>query len=185
MRDMPFPPRALGVFLLVLVVGPVTSAEEPGRPTIDFNRDIRPILSNSCFQCHGPDAKQRKGTNKAFRLDTERGAFVDLGGYTAIVRTDPDQSELVRRITTDDPTDLMPPRASGKTLSTRDVAKLTEWVRQGRCLCQALVVCQTCASALARPGRPVMVAQPDRRLRLRPPGARRGSSRRPRPTGPP
>ena len=64
---------------------------------IEFNRDIRPILSDRCFACHGPDASKRK---TKLRFDTEAGARIDLGkGRFAIVPGDPDRSELVRRIT--------------------------------------------------------------------------------------
>src|SRR4051812_12162302 len=97
---------ALPVVLLTLgaFVGssaPLVAAD-PAPAAIDFNRDIRPILSNACFKCHGPDAKQRKGVTKELRLDLERAAFADLGGYTAIVRGKPDESELIQRITSDD-----------------------------------------------------------------------------------
>ena len=108
-----------------------STAAEPPAPSIDFSRDIRPILSNACFKCHGPDAKQRKGVTKELRLDLERGAFADLDGYTAIVRGNPDESELIRRITTDDEQELMPPRSSSKTLTKGELAKLTQWVREG------------------------------------------------------
>ena len=66
---------------------------------VEFNRDIRPILSDRCYTCHGPDQAQRKSK---LRLDTEAGAKTDLGGHFAIVAGDPDKSELIRRIATDD-----------------------------------------------------------------------------------
>ena len=74
----------------------------------DFNRDIRPILSNNCFHCHGPDEKERKGGTDGLRLDTAEGASADLGGYPAIVPGNPEKSEFFRRIITDDSDDLMP-----------------------------------------------------------------------------
>src|SRR5215471_4956804 len=77
---------------------------------VSFNRDIRPILSNNCYQCHGPDEKVRKA---GLRLDTEDGPFADLGGHTAIVRGKPDESELIRRVRGTDPGKTMPPRKSG------------------------------------------------------------------------
>ena len=113
-----------------LLTGAGAAAGEPARP-IDFNREIRPILSNHCFQCHGPDAKKRKGLSKPLRLDTEQGAFGDLGGYAAIVRGNTEESELIRRITSDDANDVMPPPSTGKKLSAREVERLGEWVRQG------------------------------------------------------
>ena len=96
-----------------LLAGAGAVAGETARP-IDFNREIRPILSNYCFQCHGPDARKRKGLNQPLRLDTEQGAFSDLGGYTAIVRGNTEESELIRRITSDDANDVMPPPSTGK-----------------------------------------------------------------------
>ena len=125
--------RGILAVLAMVVPGSWASASDPTpTPTpIDFNREIRPILSNTCFKCHGPDAKQRKGGKDGFRLDNERGAFADLGEGPAIVRGKPDESELVLRITSDDPLEVMPPPSSGKILSSSDKAKLTEWVRQG------------------------------------------------------
>ena len=113
-----------------LLTGTGAAAGEPGQ-AIDFNRDIRPILSNHCFQCHGPDAKKRKGLSKPLRLDTEEGAFSDLGGYAAIVRGNAEESELIRRITSDDANDVMPPQSTGKKLSAREIESLCEWVRKG------------------------------------------------------
>ena len=71
----------------------------------DFQREIRPILSNNCFQCHGPDEKERKGGEHGYRLDTAEGAFADLGGYNAIIPGKPEESELFKRITTKDEDD--------------------------------------------------------------------------------
>ncbi|MCA1684736.1 MAG: PSD1 and planctomycete cytochrome C domain-containing protein, partial [Planctomycetia bacterium] len=107
-----------------------SAAGKPDRP-IDFNREIRPILSNHCFQCHGPDAQKRKGVARPLRLDTEEGAFADLGGYRAIVKGDPEESDLIQRVGSDDPLDVMPPPKAGERLAAKDVALLTDWVRQG------------------------------------------------------
>src|SRR5947207_892822 len=78
---------------------------------VDFKRDIRPILSNNCFLCHGPDDKRRKGD---LRLDTKEGAFKSIEGKHAFVAAKPDQSEALRRILTKDGDDHMPPAKSGK-----------------------------------------------------------------------
>jgi len=102
-----------------------------GPTKIDFNRDIKPILSNNCFFCHGPDRNQRKGGKDGLRLDTEEGAASDQGGTFAIVKGQPDKSELVRRTSSTDPDVMMPPKATGKKLSEREVALLKEWVKQG------------------------------------------------------
>ncbi len=97
----------------------------------DFNRDIRPILSNNCFHCHGPDEKERKGGKDGLRLDTPEGAFADIGGYAAIIPGNPEKSEFVRRITTDDSDDLMPPGKTGKKLTQREVGLLRDWIKAG------------------------------------------------------
>ena len=82
--------RAIRIGLVVLVGSvPRTRGAEPPARTIHFNREVRPVLSNHCFQCHGPDAQKRKGVTKPLRLDTEDGAFADLGGYSAIDRANP------------------------------------------------------------------------------------------------
>ncbi len=96
--------------------------------TIDFVRDIRPLLSDNCFACHGPDSKKRKAD---LRLDTREGAFADLGGTTTIVHGKPNESELVIRIITDDEDDLMPPSDSGKKLDDSQKALLKQWIVEG------------------------------------------------------
>ena len=80
---------------------------------VDFNRDIRPILSNHCFQCHGPDDAARESD---LRLDRPAGALADLGGYAAVVPGDPENSQLVSRITANDPDSRMPtcPNSTGR-----------------------------------------------------------------------
>ncbi len=106
----------------------VWAAEASVPRKLDFNRDVRPILSDRCFHCHGPDAKTREA---GLRLDTQKGALADLGGYQAVVPGHPDKSELHIRITTKDPDDLMPPPDSGKKLSPDEVAVLKRWIEQG------------------------------------------------------
>ncbi len=95
---------------------------------IDFNRDIRPILSNHCFQCHGPDAKKRKA---GLRLDTSEGAREDLDGSIAVVPGKPAESELLARVRAEDPDDRMPPSDKGDPLSARDIALLERWIASG------------------------------------------------------
>lgn len=95
---------------------------------VDFARDIQPLLSDNCFACHGPDAKQRKAD---LRLDTRDGALADLDGVSAVVPGKPSESELVARITTDDEDDLMPPPDSGKQLDAAQKALLQRWIADG------------------------------------------------------
>jgi mono/diheme cytochrome c family protein len=113
----------------VLLVSSSAIAGDPLKP-VDYNRDIRPILSDACFRCHGPDAKQRKGLKMPLRLDTEDGATADLGGHAAIVREKPDESEVIARITSQDE-DRMPPASTGRKLSKVEIDVLTRWIKQG------------------------------------------------------
>ena len=95
---------------------------------IRFNRDIRPILSDKCFSCHGPDANHRKAD---LRFDSREGALADLGGYAAVVPGLPDKSELIARIHTSDNDDIMPPPKNGKPLSADEKRLLSDWIAQG------------------------------------------------------
>lgn len=113
------------VFACVSVIGAgIATGDEP----IDFNRDIRPLFSNSCWTCHGPDEGQRA---TALRLDTESGSQADLGGYAAVVPGQPDSSELLLRLTTDDPEMRMPPAGKGRRLSPQEVDRVRRWIEQG------------------------------------------------------
>ncbi len=96
---------------------------------VDFNRDIRPILSDKCFACHGFDEKERKA---GLRLDIREAALKPAkSGEIAIVPGKADVSELVRRIVTEDEDDHMPPAKAGKKLTPAEIAKLTQWVAEG------------------------------------------------------
>jgi hypothetical protein len=95
---------------------------------IDFNRDIRSILSNRCLTCHGPDPAERKG---GLRLDTQAGSRADLGGYAAVTPGDPDASALLERVITSDEDDRMPPSDIGPRLTPDEVALLKQWVSEG------------------------------------------------------
>ncbi len=96
---------------------------------IDFNRDIRPILSDNCFACHGFNESSRQA---GLRLDRREGATADLGGDAAIVPGEPDASELIQRITTKDVDILMPPPDSHKKrLDAKAVSLLGRWIGEG------------------------------------------------------
>ncbi|MBI2946525.1 MAG: PSD1 domain-containing protein [Verrucomicrobia bacterium] len=99
-------------------------------PKVDFNRDIRAILSDHCYACHGPDEKARKG---GLRLDIKQFAFTPAkSGEIAVVPGDLSKSELVRRITTENEDDLMPPaKKGGKPLSAKQIELLKQWVAEG------------------------------------------------------
>jgi mono/diheme cytochrome c family protein len=107
-----------------------TAAAQPAAArAIDFNRDIRPILSAHCFTCHGPDQATRKS---GLRLDGPDWAFGPAkSGRRAIVPGDPAASEALRRLTTSDEDDRMPPRKTGKQLSSDQVERLRLWIAQG------------------------------------------------------
>jgi hypothetical protein len=100
----------------------------PSRP-VNFARDVRPILADNCFACHGPDDQKRKAK---LRLDTREGAFAKReGGEPVIVPGKPEESDLIDRVENDDPELLMPPKKSGKRLTAEQVAVLRRWVEQG------------------------------------------------------
>src|SRR4051794_19165825 len=125
--------RLLLPFIFALIVAPATWPPQialaanatPVAGKIDFDRDVQPILSDKCFSCHGPDANKRKAK---LRLDTPEGATADHDGKRAVVPKDPNKSELISRITTDDPDERMPPVKANRQLSPRDVQVLRQWI---------------------------------------------------------
>lgn len=118
--------RSLLAFVLLLALPLASRADEPA--SIDFNRDIRPILSNHCFTCHGFDANTREAD---LRLDVPESAFEDRGDSTAIRPGDVENSELWRRITSDDPDMRMPPESTQKPLSAEQIELLRRWIAEG------------------------------------------------------
>ncbi|HEV7403260.1 MAG TPA: PSD1 and planctomycete cytochrome C domain-containing protein [Chthoniobacteraceae bacterium] len=100
----------------------------PVPKTIEFNRDVRPILSENCFKCHGFDAKERKAER---RLDNRDGAYAEHDNVRAVVPGDLKASDLWERINTKDADDQMPPPKSGKHLTDRDRQVLKLWIEQG------------------------------------------------------
>ena len=95
---------------------------------IEFNQHIRPILSDNCFKCHGPDKEQRQAE---LRLDTPEGIVADLGGYQAVTPGDLLRSELVKRITHEDPDERMPPEESHRSLTEQQISLLEQWISEG------------------------------------------------------
>ncbi|OWK38113.1 PSD1 and planctomycete cytochrome C domain-containing protein [Fimbriiglobus ruber] len=110
--------RYVLVFALGLVAVPV------GAQTVDFNRDVRPVLAEACFACHGPDDKARKGD---LRLDTR----ADATAAGAIVPGKPAESAVVQRLLSGDPGKIMPPPKTGKKLTAAQVETLKKWIAEG------------------------------------------------------
>lgn len=104
------------------------SAAQPPAKTIHFDRDIRPIFSENCFACHGPDAGKRQAD---LRLDTSTGATADREGVRAVVAGNPQASELFTRIHSTDASVVMPPPESNKSLTTAQKKVLEQWIAQG------------------------------------------------------
>jgi len=97
-------------------------------PRIDFNRDIRPILSESCFACHGPDKGKREAE---LRLDTRDGLLGSSPGAGVVVPKDLERSKLYARITAADPGDRMPPPEAEKKLSGAQIELVRRWIEEG------------------------------------------------------
>ena len=111
---------------LAIAVYPSSLVEARADDKVEFNRDVRPILSETCFQCHGPDSlPARKAAS--LRLD-KREAAIEAG---AIEPGKPDLSELIDRVNSTDPKQVMPPPAINKTLTAEQKATLKRWVEQG------------------------------------------------------
>src|SRR4051794_18724959 len=128
-RDRPPVPsrrlgRMAGTAITLVGVAASFAGMARGDDAIEFNRDIRPILSENCFACHGPDSAARKAD---LRLDLREAAIE----AEAIVPKDVEASELVARIDADDPTMLMPPKGSHKTLTGEQKELLRRWVAEG------------------------------------------------------
>lgn len=115
--------RFLLIAFAIAVAQPSLSLAEE---SVDFSRDVLPLLADRCFHCHGPDAEQRQA---ALRLDQRESAVEQTG---VVVPAEPDQSELLYRVTVDDPDLLMPPPESHrKPLSKAEVAILRRWIAEG------------------------------------------------------
>jgi hypothetical protein len=95
---------------------------------VSFNRDIRPILSDICFTCHGPDEKQRKG---GLRLDIKEAAMKGGESGPGIVPGKPEQSEVYKRLVTHDADDFMPPKKTNKVLTPEQIDAFRRWIAEG------------------------------------------------------
>jgi hypothetical protein len=150
-------PHALALAVACALAAPITAATAPHPPVpgpgeVDFNRQIRPILSSQCFTCHGPDDGSRKAR---LRLDVRDDAIRDRGGIHAILPGDADNSEVLLRVLSTDPREVMPPPKHGRPLSPDESALLRRWIDEGAVYADHW--------AWARPQRPNLpaVSQPD------------------------
>jgi len=106
------------------------SAEAAPSDKVSFNRDIRPILSDNCFNCHGPDTAKRKA---GLHFGSRESATRPLeSGHTAIVPGDPASSRMLAVLTTEDADDRMPPVRTGKLLRPEQVQLLKRWIERIR-----------------------------------------------------
>ncbi len=122
------PPRLLFSLLAVLPAAYLPAADWALPGKIDFNRDVRPILSENCFKCHGFDPKTR---DSGRRLDTREGALAEKDGVRAVVPGQSKESDLHLRIHSTDKDEQMPTPKSGKKLTPQQVAILDQWIEQG------------------------------------------------------
>ena len=127
---MPVPLRTLLPLLAAVGASGLLAAGQPDQEeAVGFNRDIRPIMSDTCFHCHGFDAKSRKG---GLRLDLREEALkAGKSGALAIVPGKPEESEVIKRIFTTDEDDLMPSKESHKVLTPRQKELFRRWIAQG------------------------------------------------------
>ena len=108
---------------------PASAVEKAQNQQIDFNRDIRPILSNRCYACHGPDEATVEG---GLRLDTPNSAFSTAdSGEVAIQPNSPSESEMMRRIRSQDASERMPPAHIGPPLNATEISLLEQWIADG------------------------------------------------------
>lgn len=127
---LPFRQKSFSVFVLcttaLVVSTPMVTAR--AEDLIEFNRDIRPILSDHCFACHGPDAKHREAD---LRVDTEAGLFGANDKAGPIVRGKLEESQLWHRLTSSKPDEQMPPPEFAKPLSDEQRKLIAKWIEQG------------------------------------------------------
>src|SRR6266478_5093772 len=109
-------------------INDVKAAHNASEKPVDFNRDIRPILSDACFTCHGPEEKSRQGN---LRLDTRESAFAERNGYGIIVPGSSATSRLYQKISSKDEASRMPPAWSGRSLTSKQIELFRQWIDQG------------------------------------------------------
>ena len=117
-------PRYPSLLFLLTLQLPAPANAEP----LDFNLDVRPLLSDRCFKCHGFDKNTRESE---LRLDVPEGAFADRDGGQAIVPGNPEESLVWQRITSADPDDVMPPPDSHLKLNENEKQLIRQWIAEG------------------------------------------------------
>src|SRR5450631_834296 len=124
------PALTCSLLAVLFLAGPRLSPADPADPedAVRFNRDIRPIIANACFQCHGPDPGGRKAK---LRLDREEGFFGAREGGPTVIKGKPDESPLYKRITTKDPEEVMPPPKAHRVLKPVEKDLVRKWIAQG------------------------------------------------------
>ena len=118
-----------GLALYLLPLKPMIAA--PAGSTskaIEFSRDIRPIFSDNCFTCHGPDVKMRQAD---LRLDIPKGPFEERNGYRIITPGESSKSRLFQRISSQDEAVRMPPAWSGRALTKEQIERIRQWIDRG------------------------------------------------------
>ncbi|MDA1163629.1 MAG: DUF1553 domain-containing protein [Planctomycetota bacterium] len=116
------------VIVAVFLVVPTARCNAVEPLGVEFNRDVRPILSDHCFECHGPDAEQRQAE---LRLDTKDGLFRKTDDHQNVVVGKSEQSEIFRRISSTDPDERMPPLETGRKLTAEQIAAIKNWIDSG------------------------------------------------------
>ena len=114
--------------LIVVLFGLTTVLQPADAEKLQFGRDIRPILSDKCYACHGPDPAVRQAD---LRLDTKEGAFSEPSGYPIIVPGEPENSELVLRITHENIDQRMPPQIANRQPTQKEIETLIQWIAEG------------------------------------------------------
>lgn len=125
-KSYPNPLCSVGLALALL------SAVSPTQAEVNFNRDIRPILSDRCFQCHGPDEHERKAKLRLDETGGQEGAYRVADGYAAIKPGHPDESTILERMLSEDPDEVMPPPSAKKRpLTPSEIDLIRQWIEDG------------------------------------------------------
>lgn len=116
----------LGLLAATILIA--QAAERPRSPSVQFNRDIRPLLSDNCFTCHGPDASKRQAD---LRLDLHEDLLGAKPGEGPVVPGKPEESELLKRLLAEDADERMPPPDSGRQLTKEQIERVRRWIAEG------------------------------------------------------